>query len=104
MNAAVGCPPEIRARLSQLRDEAARDLSGGRYVCARSQEWAALPVDLRMAVMMLAGVDGDLRGLSGRGWREFSPPEREAVRGVLRGMAQALKSSPSLVARWGDDG
>lgn len=95
--------PADRAKLSALRAEFASRASGGRYVCARSKEWAVLPLEFRFAVLLMAGIDGDMDALTRRAWREMPLPEREAIRGVMRGFAQALKASPSLCARWGDD-
>lgn len=100
---AAACSPEVRARLSQLRDEIVSQMTGGRHVCARSREWAALPLELRMAVLLIAGVDGDVSALARRAWREMPGPEREAVRGTIRNFSRALGASPALVSRWGDD-
>jgi hypothetical protein len=100
---AAACPYEVRARLSQLRDEIVSKVTGGRHTCARSREWAALPLELRMAVLLLAGVDGEVSTLARRAWLEMPGPEREAVRGTMRGFARALNGSPALVSRWGDD-
>lgn len=100
---AAACAPEVRARLLTLRDEIVAKQSRGRLPCARSAEWSALPVELRMAYMMVAGIDGDLSALAVRAWPEFTPPEREAIRSTLRGFAQAARASVALVSRWGDD-
>lgn len=100
---AAACSPEVRARLAELRDEIVSKVTGGRHICARSREWAALPLELRMAVLLLAGVDGEVSTLARRAWLEMPGPEREAVRGTIRGFSRALGASPALVSRWGDD-
>lgn len=100
---AAACPPEIRARLLAIRDEIINAKSRGRAPCARSAEWSALPVEVRMAYLMVAGIDGDTGALARKAWREFTPPEREAIRSVVRMFAKAARSSVALSSRWGDD-
>lgn len=99
---AAACPPEIRARLLAIRDEIINAKSRGRSPCARSAEWAALPAEVRMAYMMVAGIDGDLSALARKAWREFTPPEREALRSTVRMFDKAARSSVALASRWGD--
>lgn len=100
----AACPTEVAARLLQLRNEAVQRASGGRFVCARSKEWAGMPVEVRMALLLVAGVDGDLSTLARRGWLEFAPPEREAARSAMREFRRALSGAAALCSRWGDDG
>lgn len=100
---AAACSPEVKARLLQLRDEFVGRMTGGNHVCARSREWAAMPLELRMAVLLIAGIDGDMSDLARRGWREMPLPERDAVRGVMRNFARVMRDSPALVSRWSDD-
>lgn len=100
---ARACHPEVRRRMFAIRDEIVAKQSRGRTPCARSAEWAALPVELRMAYMMVAGLDGDLSALAVKAWPEFTPPEREAIRSTVREFAKAARSSVALVSRWGDD-
>lgn len=100
---AAACTPENRARLLTLRDEIIAKQSRGRVPCARSAEWAALPVELRMAYMMVSGLDGDLSALAVKAWPEFTPPEREAIKATVRAFAKAARASVALVSRWGDD-
>ncbi len=100
---AAACPPDVRARLLNLRDEIVAKQSRGRAPCARSAEWAALPVELRMAYLMVSGIDGELSALAVKAWPEFTPPEREAIRSTVRAFASAARDSVALVSRWGDD-
>lgn len=97
------CPPEIRARLLAIRDEIVSKHSRGRAPCARSAEWAKLPVEIRMAYLMVSGIDGELSALAVKAWAEFTPPEREAIRSTVRAFASAARDSVALVSRWGDD-
>lgn len=97
------CPPAVRDRLQQLKNEIVSAATGGRHRCARSKEWAALPLEFRFAVLLMAGIDGDMDALARRAWREMPTPERDAIRGVMRNFAAVLKASPSLCARWGDE-
>lgn len=100
---ARACHPADRRRMFAVRDEIVSKQSRGRLPCARSAEWAAISVELRMAYMMVAGVDGDLSALAVKAWPEFTPPEREAIRSTVRAFAKAARASVALVSRWGDD-
>ena len=100
---AAACPPDVRARLLALRDEIVSARSRGRVPCARSAEWAALPVEVRMAFLIVSGIDGDTSALAVKAWREFTPPEREAIRATVRMFGKAARSSVALASRWGDD-
>ena len=100
---AAACHPAERRKLFAIRDEIVSEASRGRTPCARSAEWAKLPVELRMAYMMVSGIDGDLSALAVKAWQEFTPPEREAIRATIRTFARAARVSVALGSRWGDN-
>ena len=99
---AAACPPEIRARLAMLRAEAVQRATRGRVKCARSEEWARLPIEVRALLLFVSGVDGEPDQLARRAWREMPGPEREAIRATMRNLSGVLKVCPALMARWDD--
>lgn len=88
-----------RARAMALRDNIAAQESAGRHRCARSQEWAALTLETRMAVLLLAGMEGELLALSRKAWEEFTPPEKMAVQVATRGLFRDLERTWNLRVR-----
>jgi len=89
-------------KLMVLRDEFVRLASDGRYVDAASREWRGIPMVWRMALVMMAGAGDDydsLESLAARDWREMPPPEREALRGIVRGAKRHLGRLTALAAR-----
>lgn len=90
---------ECRARLRKLKDEAVRRSSNGRWSNAEAMEWAALPVNVRMCALLLAGIEGDLEELGLREWRELPPPERAAIKAEVRHLADAMAPLRSLTLR-----
>lgn len=82
-------PPREAAlmRLFEQRNEIVEDLSEGYYADAHSREWKRIPLDWRKAFLVKAGIGmdvTDLTPLASRSWQEFPPPERDAVRAVIR--------------------
>ena len=53
-----------------------------------------------MAMLLLAGVDGDLADLATRDWRELPGPEREAIKSEVRAAKAAFSRLVSLSGRW----
>ena len=89
-------------RQAELRDEFVRMASNGRFVDAASREWRGIPMVWRMALVMLAGAGSDtdsLEGLAARDWLEMPPPERESLRGIVRGAKRHLGRLTALAAR-----
>lgn len=89
-------------RQAELRDEFVRLSSNGRFVDAASREWCSIPVVWRMALVMMAGAGEDtdsLESLAARDWQEMPPPEREALRGIVRGAKKHLGRLTALAAR-----
>jgi hypothetical protein len=89
-------------RQAELRDEFVRMASNGRFVDAASREWRGIPMVWRMALVMLAGAGSDtdsLEGLAAREWLEMPPPERESLRGIVRGAKRHLGRLTALAAR-----
>lgn len=78
------------AALVALRNEAAARSAGNAGGCAASIEWARLSLEFRMAVLLLAGIDGDLESLACRAWQEFPDTEKQAVKVQLRAMRAQL--------------
>ena len=89
-----------RARLSVLRDEAVARASNGRWSDAESREWARLSVEHRMALLLLAGIDGELSMLAQRAWREMPGPERDAIKAEARRMKSAFGGLFAMAGRW----
>lgn len=86
-------------KLHALRDEFVRLSTGGRWHDAASKEWAGVSQDHRVFIMLLAGMDGDLDVLAGRAWREFTPPEREAISAQIRSTRRAFSHVTALCSR-----
>lgn len=89
-------------RQAALRDEFVRIATDGRFVDAASREWRAIPMVWRMALVMMAGAGDDaqsLETLASRDWREMPPPERESLRGIVRGAKKHLGRLTALAAR-----
>ena len=78
-------PPsnEVRAKLYSLRKDFRRK-SGHGYIDAENSEWHALPVNVRIALLLRAGVDGDLDALALRDFQAIPPPERAAIKTEVR--------------------
>lgn len=89
-------------RQAELRDEFVRIASDGRFVDAASREWRGIPMVWRMALVMMAGAGDDsesLESLAARDWREMPPPERDSLRGIVRGAKKHLGRLTALAAR-----
>lgn len=99
MTAAALDVPSIRERLRGVAEKIRADIAGREAVDARVREWAAMPIEYRMALLLLAGVDGDLQALGRKAWSEFTEPEKLAVQVALRGMARAIEKSYALKMR-----
>ena len=80
---------DCRIRLRELQREAAQR-SNGRSGSAESREWAGLASHYRMALVLLAGIDGEIEELALRDWREMPPPERDAIRRQIRALRSCL--------------
>ena len=83
--------------LSALREAALQRSTKNPGISAAAIEWVSLPLELRMALLLLAGVDGDLSSLGRRAWGEFTPPERAAVQVATRGTIKQLRGVFALV-------
>ena len=56
-----------------------------------------------MAIMLCAGIDGDLGDLARRSWREIQTTERARIQATVRLFTAALDDAYALRARWSDD-
>lgn len=87
------------ARQALLRDEFVRKATGGVWTDGESREWARVEKEQRMVLMLLAGIDGDLQVLATRAWREFTPPERQAIKGEIRIAKRVFSGLAALTSR-----
>ena len=83
-----------------LRDEYIQLATGGRMSDSESLEWAKLDTGHKMAMLLLAGVDGDLVDLTKRDWRELPGPERDAIKREVRAAKNAFSRVVALSGRW----
>lgn len=90
---------DCRIRLRELQREAAQRASNGRSGSAESREWAGLASHYRMALVLLAGIDGEIEELALRDWREMPPPERDAIRRQIRALRTCLLPLRALALR-----
>jgi len=83
-----------------LRDEFVKAATKRQWSDAESREWARLSETHRMALMLLAGVDGDLGALAQRHWRELPEPERMALKAEARFARREFSRLHALTGRW----
>lgn len=89
-------------KLAALRDEFVRIATDGRFVDSASREWRGIPMNWRMALVLMAGLGDEAESpaiLASREWREMPPPEREALRGMVRSAKRHLGGLTALAAR-----
>lgn len=89
-------------KLAALRDEFVRIATDGRFVDSASREWRGIPMNWRMAMVLMAGLGGKAESpaiLAEREWREMPPPEREALRAMVRSAKRHLGGLTALAAR-----
>ena len=96
---AVPMPLAIRQQWSDLRKKY-RSQSGRGYVDAENQEWFGLPEELRMVILLLAQVSGNLPDLVNRDWRETPPPERAAIKAATRSIKRHSGQLVALATLW----
>ena len=97
-NDAVPMPLVIRKRLNKAREEYRRKAGRGGYINAENAEWRAMPQRLRMALLLLCAVDGDLPTLASREFQEMTPPERARIKAEVRIMKRLFGQPGRLVA------
>ena len=89
-------------KLAALRDEFVRIATDGRFVDSASREWRGIPMNWRMALVLMAGLGVEtesIESLASRDWREMPPPEREALRSMVRSAKRHLGGLTALAAR-----
>ena len=89
-------------KLAALRDEFVRIATDGQFVDSASREWRGIPMNWRMALVLMAGLGDEAESpasLASREWREMPPPEREALRGMVRSAKRHLGGLTALAAR-----
>ena len=67
------------ANIRKLRDSLCEPLE--------SVEWRSLPIDLRVGIILLAGMD---EGHETKAFAEFTPPEKTAIKLQIRSMKRSL--------------
>lgn len=98
-NDAVPMPLAVRKQFEELRKKYRRQ-SGRGYIDAENQEWFGLPEELRMVILLLAQVSGNLPDLVSRDWRETPPPERAAIKAATRSMKRYSGRLVALASLW----
>ena len=96
---AVPMPLVIRKRWKKLRESYQRQ-SGRGYIDAENQEWFSLPQEMRMAILLVAKIDGNLQELAGRDMRETPAMERQAIKAVSRSMKRHAGRLVALTSLW----
>lgn len=96
---AVPMPLTVRKQFEELRKKYRRQ-SGRGYVDAENQEWFGLPEELRMVILLLAQVSGNLPDLVSRDWRETPPPERAAIKAATRSIKRHSGRLVALASLW----
>ena len=89
-------------KLAALRDEFVRIATDGRFVDSASREWRGIPMNWRMALVLMAGLGDEAESpasLASREWREMPPPEREALQAMVRSAKRHLGGLTALAAR-----
>jgi len=85
----------LREQAEQIRSDIARKVPGS----ARSREWSGLMPEQRMALLLLAGIDGDLQRLEKKRFAEFVDSEKIALQVAIRALYAGLNGAPCLRAR-----
>lgn len=96
---AVPMPHAVRKRWEKLR-KAYRRSAGRGYIDAENQEWFSLPEELRVAILLLAHIEGDLKALANRDWRETPPAERAAIKCAMRSVKRHSGRMVALASLW----
>ena len=96
---AAPMPLKVREQFAELRKKY-RKQSGRGYIDAENQEWFGLPEELRMVILLLAKVSGNLPELAGRDWRETPPPERAAIKAATRSLKRHSGCLVALASLW----
>lgn len=96
---AVPMPLAVRKQFEELRKKYRRQ-SGRGYIDAENQEWFGLPEEMRMVILLLAQVSGNLPDLVSRDWRETPPPERAAIKAATRSMKRYSGRLVALASLW----
>ena len=94
-------PPsnDVRAKLFLLRKDY-RKKSGQGYIDAENNEWHSMPVRIRMALLLLCGIDGDLDALALRDFQAMPPPERQAIKTEMRLAKRHFSGLVALTSVW----
>lgn len=83
----MNLPMGERARWRENKDYLVRKASGGIYRAIADAEWARIPLQWRKVIVLVGGIgdlNTDIDVLARRSWQEMPPPEREAVKAIVR--------------------
>lgn len=64
---------------------------------AAALEWSALAREHRVVFVLLAGLDDDDGAAAHKQWGEFTGPETEALKSVMRAMVRGVKHLRSVL-------
>ena len=94
----MAIPDEVREKIARLRAE-----FEVRAVQRAPAAWARLAPGVRTILLLVAGIDAagdaDLSALALRDWREFAPPEREAIASAADGLRWQLNGAARDLGR-----
>lgn len=96
MTGAAQTVPEIRQHLREVAATIRAEIAQRQPVNATSYEWAALPIQTRMAIALLSGVDGTMAEIAGKKFHEYSMSERAALQVATRNLYRELADTFSL--------
>ena len=96
---AVPMPLQIRKQFERLRKAYCKQTGRG-YIDAENQEWFALPEEMRMVILLVARISGNLQELVCRDWRETPPPERQAIKAATRAIKRNSGRLVALTSLW----
>ena len=100
MSAAI-CVQTERRKLTNIAADMRANLDRRQTACALSREWLTIQPMNRMAIMLLAGMDGDLSTLARKAWPEFTPNEKVACQVAIRSLYDGLRHTYALRVRVG---
>jgi hypothetical protein len=86
----------VREKIKALRAEFTDAASAYSGRDGKNKAWFDLSRDLRLVVLLNAGIDGDIALLVAKRWDEFTPPERAAMSSSVRIFAKSFGRCQAL--------
>lgn len=87
-----------KAKLAEMRSRFAQADTLADGLLGAEREWGLLHSSHRLALLLLAGVDGDISQLAQRAWRELPNAERLAIASAARTLKRSLAPLHCLTA------